>query len=304
MSGTTLVSDESQIAPRRRLHLRRPAHDRAGADAHFLGRDVLPLRVPGDLDRAVRTERQRRLRLRARAASSIGCRPDRCWRRSRWSTRRRTIVALFVLVRLRVGLNYSPQNLALMLTIYALAALPFFTGGLVITLAISRLSSRINAVYAADLLGAAAGCLVLIPLLNRLGAPGVVLAAAALARRGRRPVRAAAPDAPRTALLGAAILARAARRPALRARRLRRHRHQGAPGRPRALQQVEFVLAHRRLRARARRLVAEPRLHRAAARHALHGHRLGGVDADSAASRPTCRTRSTCATSSPRWRTT
>ena len=62
-----------------------------------------------------------------------------------------------------------------MLTIYALAALPFFTGGLVITLAISRLSARINAVYAADLLGAAAGCLVLIPLLDRLGAPGVVL---------------------------------------------------------------------------------------------------------------------------------
>ena len=66
-----------------------------------------------------------------------------------------TIVALFVLVRLRVGLNYSPKNLALMLTIYALAALPFFTGGLVITLAISRLSAQINAVYAADLIGAA-----------------------------------------------------------------------------------------------------------------------------------------------------
>ena len=92
-----------------------------------------------------------------------------------------TIVALAGLVRLRVGLNYSPQNLALMLLIYLLAALPFFTGGLVITLAISRFSSRINAVYAADLMGAALGCLVLIPLLNILGAPGVVLGAAALA---------------------------------------------------------------------------------------------------------------------------
>src|SRR3977135_3309675 len=40
-----------------------------------------------------------------------------------------TLVALFALVRLRVGLNYSRQNLVLMLTIYALAALPFFTGG-------------------------------------------------------------------------------------------------------------------------------------------------------------------------------
>jgi spermidine synthase len=92
-----------------------------------------------------------------------------------------TVVTLFVLVRMRVGLNYSPRNLALMLAIYALAALPFFTGGLILTLAISRLASRINAVYAADLTGAAAGCLILIPLLDRLGAPGVVLAAAALA---------------------------------------------------------------------------------------------------------------------------
>jgi Spermine/spermidine synthase domain len=92
-----------------------------------------------------------------------------------------TVIALFVLVRLRVGLNYSPRNLGLMLAIYALAALPFFSGGLVITLAISRFSSNINAVYAADLTGAAAGCLALIPLLNYVGAPGVVLAAAALA---------------------------------------------------------------------------------------------------------------------------
>jgi len=49
-----------------------------------------------------------------------------------------TIVSLFLLVRLRVGLSYSPQNLVLMLLIYTLAALPFFTGGLVITLAIAR----------------------------------------------------------------------------------------------------------------------------------------------------------------------
>jgi hypothetical protein len=92
-----------------------------------------------------------------------------------------TLVALFALVRLRVGLVYSRQNLLLMLATYALAALPFFTGGLILTLAISRLSERINAVYASDLLGAAAGCLVLIPLLDRVGAPGVVLTAAALA---------------------------------------------------------------------------------------------------------------------------
>ena len=90
-----------------------------------------------------------------------------------------TVVALACLVRIRVGLNYTPENLALMLAIYTLAALPFFTGGCVISLAFARLSDRINILYAADLLGAAAGCLILIPLLNWLGAPGVVLMAAA-----------------------------------------------------------------------------------------------------------------------------
>ena len=117
-----------------------------------------------------------------------------------------TLVALFALVRLRVGLNYSRENLILMLTIYALAALPFFTGGLVITLAVSRLASRINAVYASDLLGAAVGCLVLIPLLDRVGAPGVVLTAAALALAAAV-LFAPAPSRPRFAAMGAGIMA-------------------------------------------------------------------------------------------------
>jgi len=91
-----------------------------------------------------------------------------------------TTAALAVLLRLRVGLNYSLHNLVLMLAIYALAALPFFAGGSVLSLAVSRLSARINLVYAADLGGAALGCLLLLPLLNDLGAPGVIFATAVL----------------------------------------------------------------------------------------------------------------------------
>jgi spermidine synthase len=90
-----------------------------------------------------------------------------------------TTVSLAVLLRLRVGLNYSLHNLLLMLAIYALAALPFFAGGAVLSLAISRLAARINLVYAADLGGAAIGCLLLLPLLNELGAPGVIFVTAA-----------------------------------------------------------------------------------------------------------------------------
>jgi hypothetical protein len=91
-----------------------------------------------------------------------------------------TLLALACLVRVRVGLNYSPENLELMLAIYALAALPFFTGGAVMSLAFGRLTDRINVLYAADLIGAAAGCMSLIPLLNWFGAPGVVITAAVL----------------------------------------------------------------------------------------------------------------------------
>ena len=90
------------------------------------------------------------------------------------------VLSLAALVRIRVGLNYSPANLAKMIAIYSLAALPFFTGGAVISLAISRLSKRVNVVYGADLIGAAVGCLLLLPLMNRFGAPGVVLLAALL----------------------------------------------------------------------------------------------------------------------------
>jgi spermidine synthase len=92
-----------------------------------------------------------------------------------------TIAALAFLVRLRVELTYSPANLVLMLSIYLLAAAPFFTGGLVISTAISRLSSSVGLIYGADLVGAAGGCLLLIPLLDWLGAPGVVAAAATFA---------------------------------------------------------------------------------------------------------------------------
>jgi hypothetical protein len=91
-----------------------------------------------------------------------------------------TVLSLAALVRIRVGLNYSPSNLVKMIAIYALAALPFFAGGAVISLAISRRSTRVNVVYGADLIGAAVGCLLLLPLMNQFGAPGVVLLAALL----------------------------------------------------------------------------------------------------------------------------
>src|SRR5687767_12248171 len=91
-----------------------------------------------------------------------------------------TVLALAALVRIRVGLSYSHEILIKMIAIYTLAALPFFFAGAVISLAITRLRKQVNVVYGADLIGAAMGCLLLLPLLNRFGAPGVVLLAAVL----------------------------------------------------------------------------------------------------------------------------
>jgi len=86
-----------------------------------------------------------------------------------------TVIALACLVRIGVSLVYTPDNLIRMIAIYLLAAAPFFAGGAVLSIAFSRLTARINALYASDLLGAALGCLALVPLMNWLGAPGVVL---------------------------------------------------------------------------------------------------------------------------------
>jgi spermine/spermidine synthase len=91
-----------------------------------------------------------------------------------------TLLALAVLVRLRVGLNYTPANIGVMSVMYLMSALPFFAGGAAVSLAISRLRANVNAVYAADLLGAGAGCFLLMPALNILGAPGAIVASAFL----------------------------------------------------------------------------------------------------------------------------
>jgi len=89
-----------------------------------------------------------------------------------------TTVASILLLRIRPGTEYSLGNVVRMVGVYVVAAAPFFVGGAGLALAISRLHGDIGRVYAADLLGAAAGCLVLVPALNAIGGPGVLLLAA------------------------------------------------------------------------------------------------------------------------------
>ena len=52
--------------------------------------------------------------------------------------------------------------------VYFVCALPFILSGTIVSLAISETIERVDRVYFFDLLGAAGGCLVLVPLLNWL----------------------------------------------------------------------------------------------------------------------------------------
>lgn len=64
--------------------------------------------------------------------------------------------------------------------VYFASAMPFIGSGAILSLAIAETIERVNRVYFADLAGTAAGCAVLVPLLNRLGGPNAVLAAGGL----------------------------------------------------------------------------------------------------------------------------
>src|SRR5262245_12097397 len=72
-----------------------------------------------------------------------------------------TTVSAILLLRMRVGTDDSTGNVLRLIGVYLLGAAPFVAGGAALALAVSRLHADIGRVYAADLVGAAAGCLLL-----------------------------------------------------------------------------------------------------------------------------------------------
>jgi hypothetical protein len=84
------------------------------------------------------------------------------------------VVALLVILAQKNG--ESPS----LLLVYFTSALPFFLAGTIVSLAIAETVKKVNRVYFFDLLGAAAGCLLLIPLLDLLGGLNTVMAAGVL----------------------------------------------------------------------------------------------------------------------------
>ncbi len=63
---------------------------------------------------------------------------------------------------------------------YLVAAVPFVLSGTIVSLAVADTIERVNRVYFFDLVGAAAGCALLVPLLDRLGGPNTILVVAVL----------------------------------------------------------------------------------------------------------------------------
>jgi hypothetical protein len=64
---------------------------------------------------------------------------------------------------------------------YVALSIPFVASGVVVSLALTRFPAQVGALYAADLAGAALGCLIVGPILRFTDAPTAVLATAALA---------------------------------------------------------------------------------------------------------------------------
>jgi hypothetical protein len=86
------------------------------------------------------------------------------------------VVASLEFILTRSG-EFGPLTLA---CVYFASALPFFFSGAVVSIAVAEAIQRVDRVYFFDLLGAAGGCLVLVPFLNYLGGPNTVIAASVL----------------------------------------------------------------------------------------------------------------------------
>jgi len=75
-----------------------------------------------------------------------------------------------------IGTN-SHKALRNFLIIYMFLTIPFFLGGLILSSIFSKYSTHIQRLYFWDLIGAALGCVLLIPLLPKVGAAGLLFVA-------------------------------------------------------------------------------------------------------------------------------
>jgi spermidine synthase len=88
------------------------------------------------------------------------------------------VVVLEIVLHVPVALQVSWGNFARLTELYLAAAVPFFLTGLLFSVVFARETQRIPRLYGADLCGGALACLAVVPLLNWVGGPNVILVAA------------------------------------------------------------------------------------------------------------------------------
>jgi SAM-dependent methyltransferase len=88
------------------------------------------------------------------------------------------VVVLEVDLHVPVALELTSSNFVRLSVLYLVSALPFFFTGLFFSVLFARWTSGITHLYAADLTGGALACVAIVPLLNLIGGPNAVLAAA------------------------------------------------------------------------------------------------------------------------------
>src|SRR5207302_2418578 len=85
------------------------------------------------------------------------------------------LLALEVVLHTPVSLNLGGGNFVRLTVIYVFAAIPFFFTGLLFSTVFAREPHRIGNFYGADLMGGAAACLAVVPLLNLIGGANAIL---------------------------------------------------------------------------------------------------------------------------------
>jgi hypothetical protein len=96
------------------------------------------------------------------------------------------LLVLSFLTELSVPFVVHPSVIGVysVMFVYAVIAIPFIASGIVVSLALTRFPSRVSQLYAADLGGAAIGCLLLVVLLPLTDGPTALIGVAALASVG------------------------------------------------------------------------------------------------------------------------
>ena len=87
---------------------------------------------------------------------------------------------LEIILHVPVSLELSWYNLLKLTVLYLAAAVPFSFTGILFSVVFARQAGNVTRLYGADLLGGALACLGTVPLLNWLGGPNSILAAAAI----------------------------------------------------------------------------------------------------------------------------